>query len=171
LSEFWISAGIEFGAAFFGILLGFEINRRWERRKYEKRLEEILPTIFLEIKDNRELLKELYNTERGFIQTIKRFDTSNWDIHSEDISRIEQTLLMNLTKIHYNLKQLNNLLDKCRLDRYPSEPINSSIRRIADKTRPLVDSTLERLEKLLKNKYQKGYERIKQQRQKLASLL
>jgi hypothetical protein len=158
LSEPFITAIIEFSAVLVGILVAFWINRVWERRKFEKRLEEILPTIFFEITDNRRLLEDLFNNPNRFYSDMIRFDTSNWTINSEDISRIEPTLLIHLTNIYHNLKHLNHLFEN-----YPNHNL---IPVIADKTRIYVDEILKRLENLLTAKYRQGYERIKQERQK-----
>ena len=66
MSELLISAIIEFRAVPIGILQAFWIERIREKRKYEHRLEEILPTIFYEITDNNKLLKELIDDQRFF---------------------------------------------------------------------------------------------------------
>ena len=51
------------------------------KRKIEKRLEEVSPMIFSEITDNKKLLDELYYTSNSVVDLVKRFNTINWDIN------------------------------------------------------------------------------------------
>lgn len=125
--NWWVTVFLEPAAGFLAIYVAFKVENKDRRKKFQQRVREILPYIYIELVENSFLIREAKDFHT-FQYKKRKFHTQAWMIYSQEISKWQEMNVVPLMRIYSDLDLINN--SETFLDRIPLE-IWDSIKRAA----------------------------------------